>query len=218
MNFLSGIFDWPPVAKVIEVWGPVAQTLGAIWRGVTDLASTFTDSLAGVFDWSPLELIKKHWEPVATWFHELWGEVKTIVEPMMALFGGGLIKGATDELSQFAADQRKANAGVGGGTGQFLRTNAAQIVRDEQAQRNLTQGGASASSLLRSPEQAAAPGSLIMAGSLNQQAAANNRINLQGALTVQFQNAPPGTTVGDSQTNQPGVSILQKGVRSLSQQ
>lgn len=218
MSFLSGIFDWPPVAKVIEVWGAVTETLGAIWSGVTDLASTFTDSLAGVFDWSPLELIKKHWEPVATWFHELWGEVKTIVEPMMALFGGGLIKGATDELSQFAADQRKANAGVGGGTGQFLKANAAQLVRDEQAQRNLTQGGASADSLLRTPEQAGAPGSLIMAGSLNQQAAANNRMNLQGALTVQFQNAPPGTTVGEAQTNQPGFSISQRGIRTLSQQ
>ncbi|MCI8210291.1 hypothetical protein AUC61_12155 [Pseudomonas sp. S25] len=218
MNYLSGIFDWPPVAKVIEMWGPVAETFGTIWNGVTELTSTFTGFLVSVFDWSPLEMIKQRWEPVVTWVKELWGEVKTIFEPMMALFGGGLIKGATDEMSQFAADQRKANIGVGGGTGQFLMTNAAQAVRDEQAQRNLTQGGASAASLLRSPEQGGAPGSLIMAGSLNQQAAANNRTNLQGALTVQFQNAPPGTTVGEAQTNQPGFSISQRGVRSLSQQ
>ncbi|MCQ2994365.1 phage tail tape measure protein [Pseudomonas syringae] len=220
MNFLSGIFDLPPVARVIELWAPVADIFGTIWSGVTELTSRFTGFLASVFDWSPLELIKKHWEPVATWFHELWGEVKTIVEPMMGLFGGGLIKGATDELSQFAADQRKANAGVGvgGGTGQFLKANAAQLVRNEQAQRNLTQGGASVDSLLRSPDQPGVPGSLITAGSLNQQAAANNRMNLQGALTVQFQNAPPGTTVGEAQTNQPGFSISQRGVRSLSQQ
>lgn len=217
MTFMSGIFDWAPLQRVIELWGPLAATFGAIWNEVTELSAPFMSFLGSIFAWSPMELIKQQWGSVASWFHGLWDEVKTIVEPMMALFGGGLIKSATGQVSQFAADQRKANAGVGGGNGQFLMANAAQQVRDEQAQKNLTQGGASAASLLRPPNQPPAPGSLIMAGSLNQQAAANNQMNLQGGLTVQFQNAPPGTTVSDGRSNQPGFAITpQVGVRTLS--
>ncbi len=188
------IANWSAVSGFFqEVWTTI-QTAGMVaWGWITEF-----------FSWTPLNLIRKNWGPVFAWLKFMWATVEPIVTPLMAFFGG--------------SDAVKVNTNIGGGTGQFVMANAAQLVRDEQAQRNLTQGGASVDSLLRSPDQPGAPGSLIMAGSLNQQAAANNRTNLQGALTVQFQNAPPGTTVGEAQTNQPGFSISQRGVRSLSQQ
>ncbi|MCD5991051.1 phage tail tape measure protein [Pseudomonas sp. CDFA 553] len=187
------IANWSAVSGFFqEVWTTIQTSVMAAWEGITEVLS-----------WSPLTSVKANWEPIIGLFKSIWTTIEPIISSIMAFFGG--------------SDAVKVNTNIGGGTGQFVMANAAQLVRDEQAQRNLTQGGASVNSLLRSTE-AGAPGSLIMAGSLNQQAAANNRMNLQGALTVQFQNAPPGTTVGEAQTNQPGFSISQRGVRSLSQQ
>ncbi|MCD5969776.1 phage tail tape measure protein [Pseudomonas quasicaspiana] len=188
------IANWSSVSGFFqEVWTTIQTSVMAAWEGITEVLS-----------WSPLTSVKANWEPIIGLFKSIWTTIEPIISSIMAFFGG--------------SDAVKVNTNIGGGTGQFVMANAAQLVRDEQAQRNLTQGGASVDSLLRSPDQPGAPGSLIMAGSLNQQAAANNRTNLQGALTVQFQNAPPGTTVGEAQTNQPGFSISQRGVRSLSQQ
>lgn len=187
------IANWSSVSGFFqEVWTTIQTSVMAAWEGIIEVLS-----------WSPLTSVKANWEPIIGLFKSIWTTIEPIISSIMAFFGG--------------SDAVKVSTNIGGGTGQFVMANAAQLVRDEQAQRNLTQGGASVDSLLRSTE-AGAPGSLIMAGSLNQQAAANNRMNLQGALTVQFQNAPPGTTVGEAQTNQPGFSITQRGVRSLSQQ
>ncbi|PHN29564.1 phage tail tape measure protein [Pseudomonas sp. ICMP 561] len=187
------IANWSSVSGFFqEVWTTIQTSVMAAWEGITEVLS-----------WSPLTSVKANWEPIIGLFKSIWTTIEPIISSIMAFFGG--------------SDAVKVSTNIGGGTGQFVMANAAQLVRDEQAQRNLTQGGASVDSLLRSTE-AGAPGSLIMAGSLNQQAAANNRMNLQGALTVHFQNAPPGTTVGEAQTNQPGFSISQRGVRSLSQQ
>lgn len=188
------IANWSSVSGFFqEVWTTIQKSVMAAWGGIIEVLS-----------WSPLTSVKANWEPIIGLFKSIWTTIEPIISSIMAFFGG--------------SDAVKVSTNIGGGTGQFVMANAAQLVRDEQAQRNLTQGGASVDSLLRSPDQPGAPGSLIMAGSLNQQAAANNRMNLQGALTVHFQNAPPGTTVGEAQTNQPGFSISQRGVRSLSQQ
>lgn len=188
------IANWSAVSGFFQqVWTTIQTSVMVAWEGITEVLS-----------WSPLTSVKANWEPIIGLFKSIWTTIEPIISSIMAFFDG--------------SDAVKVNTNIGGGTGQFVMANAAQLVRDEQARRNLTQGGASVDSLLRSPDQPGAPGSLIMAGSLNQQAAVNNRMNLQGALTVQFQNAPPGTTVGEAQTNQPGFSISQRGVRSLSQQ
>ncbi len=212
--FMSAVIGNNPVGLIVRGialaagllianWSSVAGFFQEVWTTIQAAGVMAWEGMKTIFSWTPLGMIIQNWAPITAWFQDLWTTLEPIVSPMLALFGGGAVK---------------VNTNIGGGTGQFVKANAAQLVRDEQAQRNLTQGGASAASLLRSPEQAGAPGSLIMAGSLNQQAAANNRMSLQGALTVQFQNAPPGTTVGEAQTNQPGFSISQRGVRSLSQQ
>jgi len=62
------------------------------------------------------------------------------------------------------------------------------------------------------------PGSLTQNSStLIQQTAANNRTQLEGGLTVRFENAPAGLRTDQPQTNQPGLSLNSRiGYRSLS--
>ena len=64
----------------------------------------------------------------------------------------------------------------------------------------------------------------LQAGSLSQtsntliqQSAANNRTQLEGGLTVRFENAPAGLRTDQPQTNQPGLALSSRiGYRSLS--
>ncbi len=52
---------------------------------------------------------------------------------------------------------------------------------------------------------------------LVQQTATNNRTQLEGGLTVRFENAPQGLRVDQPQTNQPGLNLTSAvGYRSLS--
>lgn len=52
---------------------------------------------------------------------------------------------------------------------------------------------------------------------LIQQSAANNRTQLEGGLTVRFENAPAGLRTDQPQTNQPGLALSSRiGYRSLS--
>jgi hypothetical protein len=52
---------------------------------------------------------------------------------------------------------------------------------------------------------------------LIQQSALNNRTQLEGGLTVRFENAPAGLRTDQPQTNQPGLALSSRiGYRSLS--
>ena len=52
---------------------------------------------------------------------------------------------------------------------------------------------------------------------LIQQSAANNRTQLEGGLTVRFENAPAGLRTDQPQSNQPGLALSSRiGYRSLS--
>jgi len=118
-----------------------------------------------------------------------------------------MIQTAKTKVDGWTAEQRAKNAGEGGGDGSFVQAGAAQNAKDLQAQRNLTQGGGlDPKALLQTP------------GSLNQQAAANQRTNLEGAMVFRFDNPPPGLQMDSSKTNQPGLQVkAQVGRRSLSQ-
>ncbi|MNE97259.1 hypothetical protein D3C80_1955760 [compost metagenome] len=63
-----------------------------------------------------------------------------------------------------------------------------------------------------------APGALPQTSSaLVQQSAANNRTQLEGGLTVRFENAPAGLRADPPQTNQPALAVSSRiGYRSLS--
>ncbi|MCF5056791.1 phage tail tape measure protein [Pseudomonas proteolytica] len=226
---------YTPIGLIVANWGPLTEFFKALWGVVVALSTPVMDFLKVMFDWSPLGLIVKNWEPISAWFKSLWDELRPIIEPMMKFFGGGeggdgLIKTATVKANDFAEAQRIRNAGEGGGTGEFLKANAAQVARNQQTFRNVTQGGADVSQLLRRPDQQpvnllaasnsgsllARPGTLAAPGSVPQQAAQNNRAQLTGEMNIRFSNAPPGLRVDPPKTNQPGLSVKPSvGYRTL---
>ncbi|MCD5980516.1 phage tail tape measure protein [Pseudomonas quasicaspiana] len=212
-GWMQAAFEWSPLGQTIANWEPLQAFFLQLWELIKAMSVPFFDFLKTVFDWSPLGMIIKHWSPITKFFKELWDGVRPYLEPILKYFGAGegdpgLIATATEKIKGWTEQQRKENIGVGGGDGSFLRTDAAQGVRDAQAQRNQSQaGGLNTGALLKAP------------GSLNQMAAANQRASLDGALVMRFENAPPGLKMESSQTNQPGLQVKsQLGVRTLSKQ
>lgn len=209
--WLKNAFAYTPLAQVIENWGPLTEFFAATWELVKALSVPFFDFMKTAFDFSPLGLIIKNWAPITAWFQGLWETIKPIIEPILKFMGAGeggpgIIKTATDKAKSWAEEQREKNAGAGGGTGAFVQANAVDQAVNTRAARNASMGGLDAKSLLRAPG----------APSINQQAAANQRNNLEGSFLIKMEGAPPGTRVEGS-TNQPGLKVdSQLGTRSLS--
>lgn len=197
--------SWTPIGLIMSNWEPLTGFFKALWGVVVALSVPVMDFLKTMFDWSPLGYIVRNWEPISAWFKNLWAKLRPIIEPMMKFFGGGeggdgLIETATSKANAFADQQRLRNAGVGGGTGEFLQANAVQMAQNRQLANN-SQLGINPGQLLQAPSKMAAPGSLL------QQTAAANAQNLNGKIDINLNGAPPGTTVEQSQTNQRGLTI-----------
>lgn len=197
--------SWTPIGLIMSNWEPLTGFFKALWGVVVALSVPVMDFLKTMFDWSPLGYIVRNWEPISAWFKSLWEKLRPIIEPMMKFFGGGeggegLIDTATSKANAFADQQRLRNAGVGGGTGEFLQANAVQAAQNRQLANN-SQLGINPGQLLQAPSKMAAPGSLL------QQTAAANAQNLNGKIDINLNGAPPGTTVEQSQTNQRGLTI-----------
>lgn len=197
--------SWTPIGLIMSNWEPLTGFFKALWGVVVALSVPVMDFLKTMFDWSPLGYIVRNWEPISAWFKNLWEKLRPIIEPMMKFFGGGeggdgLIETATSKANAFADQQRLRNAGVGGGTGEFLQANAVQMAQNRQLANN-SQLGINPGQLLQAPSKMAAPGSLL------QQTAAANAQNLNGKIDINLNGAPPGTTVEQSQTNQRGLTI-----------
>ena len=199
-------FAFTPIGMVIENWGPLTEFFKAIWGVLVAISGPAWDFIKHMFDWSPLGIIIRNWEPITAWFKGLWETIKPIIEPILKFMGAGeggdgIIQTATNKANAFAEEQRKRNAGEGGGTGDFLRSDAAKAMQDRQSLLNQTQGGASASALLRPPGQMPAPGSLL------QQTAAANAQSLKGQIDINLKGAPHGSTVEESKSNQRGLTM-----------
>lgn len=227
--------SYTPIGLVVANWGPLTEFFKALWGVVVALSTPVMGFLKTMFDWSPLGFIVKNWEPISAWFKSLWEKLRPIIEPMMKFFGGGeggdgLVQTATVKANEFAEAQRKRNAGPGGGTGAFVMAGAPLLAQKRQALNNIGTG-VDTEKLLRRPDQAA-PGSLLTAttpgsllarpaqlaapGSLPQQAAQNNRTQLNGEMNIRFTDAPPGLRVDPPKTNQPGLSVKPSvGYRTL---
>lgn len=232
---LKTFASYTPIGLVVANWGPLTEFFKALWGVVVALSTPVMGFLKTMFDWSPLGFIVKNWEPISAWFKNLWERLRPIIEPMMKFFGGGeggdgLVQTATAKANEFAEAQRKRNAGPGGGTGAFVMAGAPLLAQNRQALNNIGTG-VDTEKLLRRPDQAApgslltttTPGSLLARpaqlaapGSLPQQAAQNNRTQLNGEMNIRFTDAPPGLRVDPPKTNQPGLSVKPSvGYRTL---
>ncbi|WP_460063168.1 phage tail tape measure protein [Pseudomonas sp. S2_H08] len=197
-SFFQSLFEWSPLEQIAMYWQPISEVFSALWGVVQALAAPVLEFLHNMFEWTPLGQIIKNWRPITEWFGELWQKLQTVIAPIKELFDGGfagLIAKVTGKVETFTEAQRQTNAE---GKGELA---PAFFGATPQAANGALQSG----SLPQS------------SGALIQQSAINNRTQLEGGLTVRFENAPAGLRTDQPQTNQPGLALSSRiGYRSLS--
>ncbi|MBV6287354.1 phage tail tape measure protein [Pseudomonas aegrilactucae] len=229
-GWMKAAFAWTPLGMIVANWGPLTEFFGAVWGLIEALSVPFMGFLKTLFDWSPLGLILKHWEPITGFFKGLWDKLKPIIEPMMKFLGfssdgDGVIKGATDKVNAWTEEQKARNAEGKPTPGALVKpiAHAPELMPEATKVANLLRAPGNQSLLqqpsLQGPQRLAGslPGSgSVPAGSLVQQTAARQRTEVQGDMTVRFENAPPGMRADPGQTNQPGLAMTPNvGYRSL---
>ncbi|WP_143492420.1 MULTISPECIES: phage tail protein [unclassified Pseudomonas] len=198
-GFFTGLFEWSPLEQIAQYWQPIGEVFSALWGVVLALSAPVVDFLHGLFEWNPLDQIIESWGPIVGWFGELWQKLQTVIAPIKELFDGGfagLIAKVTGKVETLAEAQRQTNAE---GKGELAPAFFGASPKAEGG--SALQGGSL-------PQSSSA---------LIQQSAANNRTQLEGGLTVRFENAPAGLRTDQPQTNQPGLALSSRiGYRSLS--
>ncbi|WP_448694781.1 phage tail protein [Pseudomonas moraviensis] len=198
-GFFTSLFEWSPLEQIAQYWQPIGEVFSAIWGVVLALSAPVVDFLHSLFEWKPLDQIIESWGPITEWFGELWQKLQTVIAPIKELFEGGfagLIAKVTGKVETLTQAQRETNAeGKGELAPAFFAASPAPAGN----------GALQSGSL---PQTSSA---------LIQQSAANNRTQLEGGLTVRFENAPAGLRTEQPQTNQPGLAVSSRiGYRSLS--
>lgn len=198
-GFFTSLFEWSPLEQIARYWQPIGEVFSAIWGVVLALSAPVVDFLHGLFEWKPLDQIIESWGPVAEWFGELWQKLQTVIAPIKELFDGGfagLIANVTGKVETLTQAQRQTNAeGKGELAPAFFGASSMAAGNGTLQSGSLQQGS----------------------GALIQQSAINNRTQLEGGLTVRFENAPAGLRTEQPQTNQPGLAVASRiGYRSLS--
>lgn len=198
-GFFTSLFEWSPLEQIAQYWQPIGEVFSALWDVVLAASASVVDFLHTLFEWKPLDQIIESWGPIVGWFGELWQKLQTVIAPIKELFDGGfagLIAKVTGKVETLTQAQRQTNAeGKGELAPAFFGAGTAR------AGNGALQGGSL-------PQSSSA---------LIQQSAANNRTQLEGGLTVRFENAPAGLRTDQPQTNQPGLALSSRiGYRSLS--
>ncbi|VEF08430.1 Phage tail tape measure protein TP901, core region [Pseudomonas fluorescens] len=199
-------WQFTPMALIQENWEPLTKLFSAIWNVLYAVSTPVMKFLGDLFDWSPLGMVVNNWEPIVAFFKGMWDRIRPILEPMMKLLGmeeggKGFIQTATDKANEFAEAQTARNAGVGGGDGSLIESGAVEGAQRYQRMMRNGMGIPSTDKLLSAPNLAGESSGVL------QQASANQAQKLNGELSININGAPPGTTVDQPKTNQPGLSI-----------
>ncbi|MHC8390569.1 phage tail tape measure protein [Pseudomonas sp. MDT2-39-1] len=189
MDGFRGLFSGSPVERVTAAWEGLKGYFSGLWTSLTADVQPILDTFGSLFGQSPMEAIKQAWEPILGWFNELWTKLQSVIGPIKNLLGGGVGGLVARITGQPGAD------GENGQAPSFFGKD----IDAPHASWGL-------------------PGNLPQHSSaLIQQSAANNRTQLEGGLTVRFENAPAGLRTAQPQTNQPGLMLNSRiGYRSLS--
>ncbi|MEB2855554.1 phage tail protein [Pseudomonas atacamensis] len=198
-GFFTSLFEWSPLEQIAQYWQPIGEVFSALWGVVLALSAPVVDFLHSLFEWKPLDQIIESWGPITEWFGELWQKLQTVIAPIKELFDGGfagLIANVTGKVETLTEAQRQTNAeGKGELAPAFFAASPAPAGNGTLQSGSLPQ----------------------TSSALIQQSAANNRTQLEGGLTVRFENAPAGLRTEQPQTNQPGLAVSSRiGYRSLS--
>ncbi|WP_415759337.1 phage tail protein [Pseudomonas sp. LT1P18] len=209
-DFFISVFEWSPMTQIAANWQPISEVFSALWGVVQALAAPTLEFLHGMFEWSPLGQIIKNWEPITEWFSSLWKKLQDVIAPIKELFEGGfagVIAKVTGKVEGLAEAQKQTNAeGKGELAPAFFGASTEPASSTELLPASLPQ------------KPSMLMGSLTQNSSaLIQQTAANNRTQLEGGLTVRFENAPAGMRTDQPQTNQPALALNSRiGYRTLS--
>ncbi|WP_260497927.1 MULTISPECIES: phage tail protein [unclassified Pseudomonas] len=192
-EFFRALFNWSPMPLINAAWEPVAGFFSGLWDSLLAITAPVQGFLQELFNWSPMDMVTANWQPIADWFSAFWDKLKGTLGGIREMLGGsfgGFIAKITGKVEGLTEAQQRTNAeGKGQLAPAFFGAEASP------AARNLNQGS----------------------GALVQQSAANNRTQLEGGLTVRFENAPAGLRTSQPQTNQPGLAVTPRiGYRSLS--
>jgi hypothetical protein len=207
---LREMFDWVPMDAIAAGWALIPEVFSDLWEDITQGVGDFFSGLGEWFTWSPLQTLRETWDAVSGYFSGKVAEISAIMAPIQALLGGsvgGFIAKITGRVESYTEAQNRANAeGKGEFAPFFAGARDAATPAALSASGSLPQVSAQHSASL--PQTSSA---------LIQQSAANNRTQLEGGLTVRFENAPAGLRTDQSQTNQPGLALSSRiGYRSLS--
>ncbi|ROM80008.1 phage tail protein [Pseudomonas brassicacearum] len=214
MDALQGLFNWTPLGLIMANWGTLVDVFAGIWEGLRSQVSMMLTVFGGLFDWSPIEGLMKQWGPVGEWFSQWWDQLQGVLAPIKAFFNTGfgeVITTFTGKVQGLTEAQRKTNAEGKGELAPAFFGGAREPAPGLSSSLAPVPGNLPANASLT-------PGALGQTSSaLVQQSAANNRTQLEGGLTVRFENAPAGLRAEPPQTNQPGLAVSSRiGYRSLS--
>lgn len=214
--FLKSFFDWSPLEVIQAIWGGVVSVFTAIWDYIKlPFLATYA-IIREQLGWSPLEKIIENWAPVTAWIEKWAQKFQDAIAPIKAFFNGGfgeLIADAKARVDVFTQAQLKTNAeGKGELAPVFFKGNSESPSIELSPSVNLP-------AAVPVPEKPLLQGGSLVqtSNTLIQQSAANNRTQLEGGLTVRFENAPVGLRTDQPHTNQPGLALSSRiGYRSLS--
>jgi hypothetical protein len=214
--FLKSFFDWSPLEVIQAIWGGVVSVFSAICDYIKlPFLATYA-IIREQLGWSPLEKIIENWAPVTAWIEKWAQKFQDAIAPIKDFFNGGfgeLIADAKARVDVFTQAQLKTNAeGKGELAPVFFKAENPSTESELSAPGKLASPG-------NLPEKPALQGGSLSqtSNSLIQQSALNNRTQLEGGLTVRFENAPAGLRTDQPQTNQPGLALSSRiGYRSLS--
>jgi hypothetical protein len=196
---LKGLFDWSAQERVRVCWEGVEGFFAGLWESLTGPLQTVKDLFQSLFGWSPKDQFTANWEPLLGWFSDLSAKLQAVIGPIRALLDGnlsGFVATITGNVDSVTEQSGKPGAdGENGLAPSFFRKNTPAPQATSVSSGNL-------------PQHSSA---------LIQQTATNNRTQLEGGLTVRFENAPAGMRTDQPQTNQPALALTSRiGYRSLS--
>lgn len=186
-TWIKAAFAWTPLGQIIANWQPLMQFFSALWEFIKAAAAAGWEYLKEQIGFDPVQVVSAAWEPLVAWFKGFFDRVRPYIEPLMN--ASEWVGGKVSGAANWVQDKAAGAAG-------FFSGNSGSSVGAGL----IGQGTAG----LQSATQ-----SLLSGGA--------NRSQLDGALVVRFENAPPGLRPQPAQTNQPGLKVTTNvGYRSLS--
>jgi len=211
---MKSTFSWSPSALIQSNWQPLGEVFSALWDVLRASALTLKSEFQNLFNFSPMESAMAQWDGLKGYFSGLWALLTMDTQSVTSTFGALFSQSPMESI-------RQAWEPILGWFSE-LWARLQSVVAPIRELLNGNLSGVVATITGQSP--AAASGSSAMASplpqsssALIQQSAANNRTQLEGGLTVRFENAPAGLRTDQPQTNQPGLALSSRiGYRSLS--